>query len=144
MKLRAWLAVALFACTSADPGAVLDVETDSPAVEDGRTVQTIGLETTGGAFTPLLESGCATPCEKTFHFSTAVDGQTEIAVSLRRRATEEGSASHALGEFVVTGIPAKPRGRAQVALTLVATDDAIRLRAEDLSGADVRLARRAR
>jgi len=50
----------------------------------------------------------------------------------------------ALGESVVTGIPPKPRGRAQVALTLVATDDAIRLRAEDLSGADVRLARRAR
>jgi molecular chaperone DnaK (HSP70) len=141
-RARPLLAALLLACGAPEadgPGVV--VEADSPAIRDGAVAEVVGIRTGSDGFAPLLRPGCALPCERTFQFSTAVDGQTEIPVSLFRGGSKKASENHALGEFRVSGVPAKPAGQAQVSLTLLAADGAIRLSAEDASGAPLPIAR---
>jgi molecular chaperone DnaK (HSP70) len=140
--LRPLLAAVLLACQAAPDGPGVVVESDSPAIREGAVVEAVGIRTGPDGFAPLLRAGCAVPCERTFQFSTVVDGQTEIPVSILRGGSKVASENHALGDFVVTGVPARPAGQAQVSLTLLAADDAIRLSAEDASGAPLAIERR--
>jgi len=140
-KARVLIVLILAGCGASTPDGMIVVERDSPAIQNGALAQSIGIETHDGVFAPLLEPGCAMPCETTFNFSTAVDDQVEISVSFFRGAASRASENHALGIFVVTGIPAKPRGQPQIAFTLLASDGGVFLSAEDLSGAEIRLAR---
>ncbi|MCB1590411.1 MAG: Hsp70 family protein [Xanthomonadales bacterium] len=55
-------------------------------------------------FTPVLEAGCTLPCRSTQHFSTAVDDQTEIMLSLYRGVSERSSENDHLGRFVIRDI----------------------------------------
>lgn len=142
-RLRPLLAALVLACGAPEPaGPGVVVEADTPAIRDGAVVEAVGIGTGPDGFAPLLRPGCALPCERTFQFSTAVDGQTEIPVSLFRGASKTASENHALGDFTVTGVPARPAGQAQVSLTLLAADGAIRLSAEDGAGAPLAIARR--
>jgi hypothetical protein len=52
--------------------------------QDGRTTEAIGVETLGGAFTPLLSKHWAVPCSTTDIFTTAADGQTQLTIKLYR------------------------------------------------------------
>lgn len=141
MKLRlATLALAL-SCSAAGQVATIEVEARSPAIVRGSLVESVGIETLGGVFTPLLEVGCALPCEVTNIFSTAADNQTEISVALVRGTKDLAAHNHSLGRFVVTGIPPAPRGEPQVAITLRAAQESISLAARELSGARVQLVR---
>ncbi|MCB1642729.1 MAG: Hsp70 family protein [Xanthomonadales bacterium] len=71
--------------------------------------EAIGLETLGGVFTPVLEAGCTLPCRSTQHFSTAVDDQTEIMLSLYRGVSERSSENDHLGRFVIRDIALCPK-----------------------------------
>jgi len=78
--------ILLNSCASnrAEHNAVV-LERNSPAVgEGGVLIEDIGLETLGGIFTPLLKTGCATPCKDSEIFSTAQDNQSKFQVSLFR------------------------------------------------------------
>ena len=140
-KVRALVVLILAGCGASTPDGMIVIERDSPAIQNGALAESIGIETHGGVFAPLLEPGCAMPCETTFNFSTAVDDQVEISVSFFRGAARRASENQALGIFVVTGIPAKPRGQAQIVFTLLASEGGVFLSAKDLSGAKIRLDR---
>ena len=86
--------------------------------ENGVLVEAIGVETIGGAFTPLLSSGCRVPCVSTEIWSTAEDGQSELKLALYRGQVDVVSAAILLGRFRVTGFPPLPRGEAQVEITI--------------------------
>jgi molecular chaperone DnaK (HSP70) len=61
------------------------LERNSPAIgADGTLVQDIGLETIGGVMTPLLKTGCVTPCRDAEIFSTAQDNQPQLQVARER------------------------------------------------------------
>jgi molecular chaperone DnaK len=142
MKLRFALLLTILACGVHTPvAATIDVEPDSPATRGGRLAEAVGLETLGGVFTPILESGCSIPCEVTQTFSTAANNQTEISIALYRGSDKLASKNHFLGRFLIADIPAEPRGVPRVAVSLRAEAVGIVLAARDLSGAPVAIRR---
>lgn len=110
------------------------VESDSPAVPAGAdaVVESIGIETLGGVFTPLLAQGCALPCSTTETFSTAADNQESISLSLFRGAgVRMVSDATSLGQYEVVGIAQAPRGTPRVEVTIDAAAGQVRLAAKD-------------
>ena len=141
MKLRLAVFFLAFGCSAAAQVATIEVEAASPAISRGLLVESVGIETLGGVFIPLLEAGCTLPCEVTNTFSTAADNQTEISIALARGTKDLAADNHTLGRFVVRGIPPAPRGEPQVAITVRAAGKSISLAARELSGARVLLLR---
>ncbi|HST53311.1 MAG TPA: Hsp70 family protein [Pyrinomonadaceae bacterium] len=117
---------------ASEPMRKVLVERDTPAVGgDGALVEDIGIETLGGVFTPLLKTGCRTPCRDTENFGTAQDNQTSLEVSLFRGKENVVSKNHALGVCHVVGLPKVSRGMLQVLVTVEAADRQIILYAVD-------------
>ncbi len=128
------LILSFAACWSAAPTTWLVVEQDSPAAPPGleTLVQSVGIETLGGVFTPLLAEGCSLPCSSSEVFSTAADNQDAIKLSLYRgQGTPLVSEAVKLGEFEVVGIAPAPRGAPQVEITFEGRDGQLRLSARD-------------
>jgi len=110
------------------------VEARSPALgSDGRLVESIGIETLGGVFTPLLSVGCLAPCSKSQIFSTAEDNQTQIQVTLYRGNAKLVSQTHLLGKLEVTGFAKLPRGAPKIRVTFLTSDKGISLSATNAS-----------
>ena len=81
------------------------------------TPLTLGVETAGGVFTPLIERNTTVPCSRTEVFSTSVDNQTMVPVHVLQgeRAMAEDNTS--LARFELTGIPPAPRGVPKIEVT---------------------------
>ena len=115
-------------------GTPIIVETRSPAVgADGRLVESVGLETIGGVFTPLLEVGCLLPCTSGQIFTTAADFQSQITISLFRGTAGVVAEVKPLGRFRVEGIPPMGRGLPQVSIVLSTSGNDLVLEARDAS-----------
>jgi molecular chaperone DnaK (HSP70) len=142
MILLAVVTVASAQTTSTTKSALVVIEANSPALRRAQVAEPIGLETLGGAFTPILKAGCSLPCEATNTFSTAVDKQAEINISLFRGSGSLVSENYSLGSFAILGIPSLPRGSPIIAVTLRATDTDIVLIASDSGGAQLHIERR--
>jgi molecular chaperone DnaK len=118
------------------------VEDNTPIVTTGSTTESLGIETIGGMFTPLIKPGTAVPCRDSEVFSTAADGQSQIMVTLFRGTDELAANNYALGRFQVTGIPAAPRGKPNIQITFAITQRQILLSARDLNrGMDLQIRR---
>jgi molecular chaperone DnaK (HSP70) len=110
------------------------VEAQSPAVgADGKLAESIGIETLGGVFTPLLSRGTAAPCSVSETFSTATDNQSHILLKPYRGTARLVAECHLLGPFQVTGVPPAPRGTPQIEVTLAVQDRRILLSARNLA-----------
>jgi len=109
---------------------VLEKPTHSVSAS-GTLVENIGIETLGGVFTPLLKTGCQTPCSTTQVFSTADDRQTEIKLFIFRGIAEVTKKAKKVAAVAVVGIPPAPRGIPQVAVTLSVENGQISLSAID-------------
>lgn len=132
-------------CWSTAPTSWLVVEQDSPAAPPGSAtmVQSVGIETLGGVFTPLLSEGCSLPCSSTEVFSTAADDQDAIKLFLfRGRGPRLVSDAMTLGEYEVVGIAPAPRGTPQIEITFEGRDRTLRLSARDMRTGAVYVMRR--
>jgi hypothetical protein len=103
--------------------AVLELEKHTPAVEHGRLVENIGIDTLGGVFTPLLTRGQSVPCEVTETFGMFKDNQDRIQVRLFRGTSKLVEESTLIGRFTIEGLPKRPRGTVQVAVRFSVTSD---------------------
>lgn len=107
-------------------------EADTPAIgDDSRLAQSVGLETLGGEFTPLLESGSAVPCETRRVFSTADDNQDQITVTLYRGTGRLVGDNVLIGRFRISGFPKAARGVPSIELRVMAAGRDLQILATD-------------
>lgn len=81
------------------------------------TPLTLGIETLGGIFTPLIERNTTIPVTKSQVFTTAQDMQPSVDIRVfqgERRLSRENTP---LGDFQLVGIPSAPRGTPQIEVT---------------------------
>ena len=74
----------------------------------------LGIETAGGAVAKLIVRNSTIPARATEMFSTSVDGQTSIKLSVYQGEREMAADCRRLGEFHLRGLPPMPAGIPQV------------------------------
>jgi molecular chaperone DnaK len=81
------------------------------------TPLTLGIETLGGIFTPLIERNTTIPTRKSEIFSTAADNQTAVDIHIMQGERELATDNMTLGRFRLEGIAAGPRGTPKIEVT---------------------------
>ncbi|KAI5165285.1 heat shock 70kDa protein 1/8 [Nematocida sp. ERTm5] len=74
----------------------------------------IGIETAGGVFTPIVPKNTTIPTTKTQTFSTYSDNQTAVSIVIFEGERAMVADNHKLGEFHLSGIPPAPRGEPKI------------------------------
>ncbi|MDE6575896.1 MAG: molecular chaperone DnaK [Opitutales bacterium] len=81
------------------------------------TPLTLGIETAGGASTPMIERNTTIPTQKSQIFSTYADNQTAVDIHVLQGERPLASQNKTLGIFRLDGIPIAPRGVPQIEVT---------------------------
>lgn len=81
------------------------------------TPLSLGIETLGGVFTPLIERNTTIPTKKSEIFSTASDNQTTVEIHVLQGERKMAADNKSAGRFHLDGIPPAPRGVPQVEVT---------------------------
>ena len=74
------------------------------------TPLSLGIETMGGVFTPLIPRNTALPARATEVFSTTIDNQPFVNVHVLQGERQMAEDNKSLAHFDLTGIPPAPRG----------------------------------
>ena len=81
------------------------------------TPLTLGIETLGGVFTPIIERNTTIPTQKSQVFSTAADNQSSVEIHVLQGERQMAAGNKTLGRFVLSDIPPAPRGVPQIEVT---------------------------
>ncbi len=81
------------------------------------TPLTLGIETKGGQFTPLIPRNTTVPCSHTETFTTARDNQEMVRVHVAQGERSMIEDNKTLATFELTGIPPAPRGVPKIDVT---------------------------
>jgi molecular chaperone DnaK len=97
------------------------------------TPLSMGVETAGGVFTPLITRNTTIPTRKSETFSTAVDNQSFVNVHVLQGERQMAEDNKSLAYFQLVGIPPAPRGvpRIEVAFDIDA-NGILKVSAKDL------------
>lgn len=97
------------------------------------TPLSLGIETSGGVFTKLIDRNTIIPVEESEIFTTAEDGQREVAIHVLQGERPMAADNITLGLFHLTDIPPAPRGEPMIDVTFdIDADCILRVSAEDL------------
>ncbi|MDQ3805201.1 MAG: molecular chaperone DnaK [Acidobacteriota bacterium] len=77
----------------------------------------LGLETRGGLFHKLIERNSTIPLQQAQTFTTVVDNQSSVEIHVLQGERDIARHNRSLGKFELVGIPAAPRGSAQIEVT---------------------------
>lgn len=128
------LALCFAGCAHSERASIL-VEPASPGLLEGKVLrESVGIETLGGVFTPLLSKGREIPCSQSQTFSTAEDDQGQISVHLYRGDAPMVKAAQSLGQFQITGFAPARRGEPAIAVRFEVDADGVTLSATDTKG----------
>jgi molecular chaperone DnaK len=81
------------------------------------TPLTLGIETLGSVFTPIISRNTTIPTKKSKIFTTAANNQTQVEVHVLQGERPMASGNKSLGRFILDGIPPAPRGIPQIEVT---------------------------
>jgi molecular chaperone DnaK len=81
------------------------------------TPLSMGIETQGGVFTPLIERNSAIPTSHSQLFTTAIDNQSAVDIHVLQGERDFAIDNKTLGKFQLGGLPAAPRGVPRVEVT---------------------------
>lgn len=94
-------------------GAVLSGDVKDVVLLDV-TPLSLGIETLGGVFTPLIDRNTTIPTQKKEIFSTADDNQTTVEVHVLQGERPMAANNKTIGRFQLAGLPPAPRGTPKV------------------------------
>lgn len=75
---------------------------------------TLGIETDGGVMAPIIKRGTSIPTNRRQVFSTTVDNQETVRIRVFEGELRSTKDNNELGEFLLSGIPAAPKGVPQI------------------------------
>jgi len=97
------------------------------------TPLTLGIETMGGVFTPLIERNTTIPAKKNEIFSTAADNQPAVEIHVLQGERKMANVNKTLDRFNLDGIPPAPRGTPQIEVTFdIDANGIVKVSAKDL------------
>jgi molecular chaperone DnaK len=75
---------------------------------------TLGIETEGSKFSPIIPRNTSIPCSRKSIYKTTMDGQTEALIHVLQGESDRVEDNSSLGEFVLRGITPASRGESLV------------------------------
>jgi len=96
------------------------------------TPLSLGIETLGEVSTKVIERNTTIPTSRSQVFSTASDGQTSVEIHVLQGERAMAKDNKTLGKFLLTGIPAAPRGVPQIEVSFdIDVNGILKVSAED-------------
>jgi molecular chaperone HscA len=89
------------------------------------TPLTLGIETLGGLMDPIIPRNSKIPTKAGRQYSTSVDGQVNMKISVYQGERDLASENRKLAEFDLRGIPAMPAGFPKVDVNFILNADGI-------------------
>lgn len=89
------------------------------------TPHSLGLETQGGAFAPLIERASAIPTRKSRIFTTVFDNQQWVELHVLQGESDKSEFNVSLGKFKLTDIPPGPKETPQIEVSFEIDMDGI-------------------
>jgi molecular chaperone DnaK len=97
------------------------------------TPLSMGVETGGGVFTPLISRNTTVPTDRSEIFTTSVDNQNFVPVHVLQGERKMAADNRSLARFELTGIPPAPRGVPKIQVTFrIDADGLVNVEAKDL------------
>jgi molecular chaperone DnaK len=97
------------------------------------TPLSLGVETGGGVFTPLIVRNTTIPTEKSEIFTTSVDNQPFVPIHVLQGERKMAADNRSLVHFELTGIPPAPRGVPKIQVTFqLDANGVVHIEAKDL------------
>ncbi|AKK20272.1 molecular chaperone DnaK [Candidatus Liberibacter africanus] len=81
------------------------------------TPLSLGIETLGGIFTPIIDRNSTIPTTKSQVFSTAADNQSAVSIRICQGERKMFADNKLLATFDLVGIPPAPKGTPQIEVT---------------------------
>lgn len=113
-------------------GYALGATVQGAQSSDGLMPQSLGIETKGGVFTPLIERGTPLPAQRSEIFTTADSNQTSIKVTLLQGDDRQAARNTKLGVFELSGIAPRRREVPQIMVAFDVDFTGITVSAVDL------------
>lgn len=91
------------------------------------TPLSLGIETVGGLMDTIIPRNNKVPSKQTRQYTTSVDGQTNLKITVYQGERDLVQHNRKLGEFILSGIPPMPAGLPKVDISFIIDADGVLL-----------------
>ena len=97
------------------------------------TPQNLGILVVGGYFQTVIPRNTTVPTSQTHLFTTVQDDQTQVRIAVLQGESDKAIENELLGEFILDGIRAAPRGEVAIEVTFdISADGIVGVSAKDV------------